>query len=721
MLLIMKEIVSDVVVIGGGLAGVCAAISASRLNNKVCLINNRPVFGGNSSSEIRVWTRGSTGGGNIYSEEMGILGELKLANQYRNSECNPVIWDDIILDAILAEKNLQYFSNTQVVDAHITNSHIDSVEAFSINDENHYVFKAPYFIDATGDGLITLKAGMKYRMGKESRNEFGEKYASEFSSDTTQGCTLLFFTIMRDHKVDYKAPSYVYSIEKIESILGNGGRVVNEKTEGSDLWWIEFGGESDKLNDIQSVTLELKKLSLGVYNYIKNSGKFDSDNLDLLWTSNLPGKRESRRFLTQHVLTSTEIIDNKIFDDVAFYGGWFLDFHPSKGIYSTENGCLQIKVPVYGIPLRCLYNIEQDNLLLAGRIIGTTHAAFASTRIMDTCALSGQAAGTAASVLVKNKKPTSYLQDNYKEVQDKLVDMLLVGLEPHEKGLSYSIKADSIKDFEHEEKGSLELHSDVFLTLASSQTSKARIFIDNDNNKEVRVNVKAISTHLPNTCVKDFINFAPILLRKGRNEIDLSFISGLKEYLTIVFEKQIGVSFPLQRDNLFGILTGYYDKKSYFNPLVKLKDFENYDKSNLNDGYTRLYDDSRIFLTKPSDKAQIELTLDDSSINNKEILNLELFFDPGLELEMPSSRSPNIDSSHNIAFRRGVAQTLVKNFDVYVEGIVDKKYEIRDNYERRVLLEIEGQKGTIIKVHLLDTYGSKLFGLFEIKLSKKEI
>jgi hypothetical protein len=718
----MKVVESDIVVIGGGLAGVCAAISSARLGNKVILINNRPVFGGNSSSEIRVWTRGSTGGGNIYSEEMGILGELKLANQYRNSECNPVIWDDIILDAILMEKNLQYYSNTQVVDADITDYHINSIEAFSINDENHYKFVAPYFIDASGDGLVTLKSGMEYRIGKESKYEFNEKYADEVASNRTQGCTLLFFTIMRDHKVDYKAPSYVYSLEKIEKILGNGGRVVNEKTDGSDFWWIEYGGESDKLTDIQNVTLELKKLSLGVYNYIKNSGKFDSDNLDLLWTSNLPGKRESRRFKTQHQLTSTEIIENKVFDDVAFYGGWFLDFHPSKGIYSTENSCLQIKVPVYGIPLGCLYNTKQDNLLLAGRIIGTTHAAFASTRIMDTCALSGQAAGTAASVLFKNKEKTSYLQENYKEVQESLIDMMLIGKEPHENGLSYSVEASSIKNFEHEENGQLELKDDVFLTLSSSEVNKATLCIDNLNNEDVSIKVKAISTHLPNTCVKDFVKFDPIILKKGRNEIDLSFIKGLDKYLTIVFEKQEGVYFPLQKDNLFGVLIGYYDKKSYFNPLLKLKDYKNYNKENLNDGYTRLYDDSRIFLTEKSEDSQIELTVNDKSLGDiEENLNIEFFFDPGLELEMPSSRSTNIHESHNIAFRKGVAPTLVKDFDVFVDGLEHEKYEIRDNYQRRVKLEIKAKRGTIIKIHLLETYGSKLFGLFEIKLSKKEI
>ncbi len=719
----MKEIVSDLVVIGGGLAGVCAAIASSRLGNKVSLINNRPVLGGNSSSEIRVWSRGATGGGNIYSEEMGIIGELKLANQYRNQEGNPVIWDDIILDAVLKEKNIQLFSNTQVVDANVKDGHINDIEAYSINDENHYKFSAPYFIDATGDGLIALKAGMEFRIGKESKYEFDEKYADEESSSNTQGCTLLFFTIMRDHKVEYKAPEYVYSMDKIEKILGNGGRFVNERTEGSDLWWIEYGGENDKLNDLQSITIELKKLSLGVYNYIKNCGKFDSDNLDLLWTSNLPGKRESRRFKTEHILTSTEIIETKTFEDVVFYGGWFLDFHPSKGIYSTEDSCLQIKVPVYGIPLRCLYNVKQDNLLLAGRIIGTTHAAFASTRIMDTCALSGQAAGTAASILCRENQPTSYLKDNYQEVQKNLLDMLLVGKEPHEKGLSYDVEASSIKDFESIEEGSLELTEEIFLTIPGEEVSKATIVIDNRNNKEVSVIVKAINNHLPNTCVKEFVAFNPIVLKSGRNEIDLSFITLTDKYLTIVFEKKEGVYFPLQRANLFGILMGYYEKKSYFNPILKLKDYNNYNSENLNDGYTRVYDNSRLFLTEKSDDSQIELTLNDSSLaNERESLKMELFLDPGLELEMPSSKAPHISESHNIALRKGVAPTLIKNFNVQVINDNEiKDIEIRNNYQRRVELEISGKIGTIIKIHLLDTYGSKLFGLFEIKLSKKEI
>jgi hypothetical protein len=131
--------------------------------------------------------------------------------------------------------------------------------------------------------------------------------------------------IKRDRTVSFVPPSYAYPIEYIERLLNNGGRIVTEKSNGCDFWWGEFGGQKDTINEIASITLELKRLTLGIYNYIKNSGKFEADTLELNWMGSLPGKRESRRFVTEYVLTETDILHNSVFDDVAFHGGWYLD------------------------------------------------------------------------------------------------------------------------------------------------------------------------------------------------------------------------------------------------------------------------------------------------------------------------------------------------------------------------------------------------------------
>ncbi len=170
---------AHITITGGGLAGVCAAISAARLGSTVSLIQNRPVLGGNSSSEIRVWTRGSTGGGNLFSEEMGIIGELKLTNQYKNPEGNPILWDEILLDAILAEPNISLFLNTLVVDIEQKDGHIHSLIAHEINSERRFIFTSNVYVDATGDGFLAASAGLSYVIGKESKDTYQEMNAPE--------------------------------------------------------------------------------------------------------------------------------------------------------------------------------------------------------------------------------------------------------------------------------------------------------------------------------------------------------------------------------------------------------------------------------------------------------------------------------------------------------------------------------------------------------------
>ena len=140
----------DVVIIGGGVSGICAAISAARDGVKVCLIGNRPVLGGNSSSEIRMWTRGATGGKNFFSEEMGIIGELKLDNLYRNVEGNIYFWDELLVDFVLSEKNISLFLNTNVFDVDVVmdnESTIKAVKAYQLGSEKEYEFISPVFIE----------------------------------------------------------------------------------------------------------------------------------------------------------------------------------------------------------------------------------------------------------------------------------------------------------------------------------------------------------------------------------------------------------------------------------------------------------------------------------------------------------------------------------------------------------------------------------------------
>ena len=382
----LLRISADVVVVGGGVAGVCAALAAARAGVRVSLITNRPVLGGNSSSEIRVWTRGASGGGNLFSEEMGILGELKLWNLYTNPECNVVLWDEALLDAALAEERIQLFLNT-----HITGTELEgekklaSVRGFQMASEKELVFSGSYFIDATGDGSVGAEAGVPFTMGREGRDVYGEANAPEKSDSCTLGNTLFFVSKNAGKPVPFIPPAYIHGMETVRRFLSAGGRLINETLNGSDYWWFEFGGDGDTIRDSQDIALELKRVALGVWNYVKNSGEFEAANLALEWMGSVPGKRESRRFTGAYVLKQQDLTGRRRFEDDVAYGGWFMDFHPAGGVYAAEENCVQIPVFTYPIPFRCLYNPDFPNLLFAGRNISVSHAVFASSRVMGTC------------------------------------------------------------------------------------------------------------------------------------------------------------------------------------------------------------------------------------------------------------------------------------------------------------------------------------------------
>ena len=280
---------AEAVVIGGGPAGICGALALARQGKKTVLITNRPVLGGNSSSEIRVWTRGAAGGGSLYAEEMGIWGELKLRNLYLNPEANPVFWDDVLLEQTLLEENITLFLNTHVAEVKMKeDGTIQSVVGSQMGTEKIIEFEGRIFMDATGDGTIGQLAGAPSAMGKEERQKYGESLAPLKPEKTTFGNTIFFFTQNAGKPVAYKAPDFAYPMEQIE---------------------VEMGGMQNTIDDAQEIGLELKRLVTGVWNYIKNSGRFQADQLTLSWEGNLPGKRESRRMITEKVLCQKDVLE----------------------------------------------------------------------------------------------------------------------------------------------------------------------------------------------------------------------------------------------------------------------------------------------------------------------------------------------------------------------------------------------------------------------------
>ncbi|WP_405168641.1 FAD-dependent oxidoreductase [Paenibacillus sp. FSL H3-0286] len=429
-----ETVKSDVTVVGGGLAGMNAAIAAARLGLKVALVQNRPVLGGNSSSEVRVWVCGATGHGvNRYARETGIMGELFIENQYRNPEGNPYLWDLTLLEAVKAESNISLFLNTDVreveAEGEAEERTIQSVTGWMMGSERLITFESDAFIDCTGDGLVGFLAGADFRLGREARHEFNEEWAPEVPDNITLGSTLLFYTQDTGKPVRYVAPSFAKDITTTSIPIR---RVIRSGDSGCHYWWIEWGGELDTVDENERIRDELSSVIYGIWDYIKNSGHFDAENMTLEWVGSIPGKREYRRFVGDTILTQNDILAQREFADRIGFGGWSIDLHPPQGMYAEESGSKHLHADgIYHIPFGSLYSKNVRNLFFAGRNISASHVAFGTTRVMATCAIMGEAAGAGAALsVIKGVTPRVIREHHMHELQQVMLkqDASIIGL-----------------------------------------------------------------------------------------------------------------------------------------------------------------------------------------------------------------------------------------------------------------------------------------------------
>ena len=418
------KIKADFMVVGGGLAGVCAAITAARKGTKTVLVQDRPILGGNASSEVRLWALGATshmGNNNRWSREGGVIDEIMVENLYRNKEGNPIIFDTVLLEKVRNEENITLLLNTAVYEVEKQNERkIKQVRAFNSQNSTNYTLSAPIFCDASGDGIAAFQAGASFRIGAESKDEFGELFAPDEAYGHLLGHSMFFYTKTVDHPVKYVAPSY--ALKDISEIPRH--KIIRKNMTGCNFWWFEYGGRLDTIHDTEEIKWELSKVIYGVWDYIKNSGEFEGvENLDLEWVGTIPGKRESRRFEGLYMMKQQDVLGQQNFDDAVAYGGWALDLHPADGVYSPLSGCTQWHSKgVYDIPYRSYVSKDIENLFYAGRIISASHVAFGSTRVMITCGFGAQAVGMAASICIEdNLLPAQILENNkIKKLQNEL-------------------------------------------------------------------------------------------------------------------------------------------------------------------------------------------------------------------------------------------------------------------------------------------------------------
>jgi hypothetical protein len=394
------RLTKDLAVVGGGLAGVCGAITAARGGITVVLVHDRPVLGGNASSEVRLWILGATshmGNNNRWAREGGLVDEILVENLYRNPEGNPLILDTILLEKVRAESNITLLLNTAVDGVEKSDAAtIGEVTAFCPQNQTRYRIEAPLFCDASGDGIVGFLAGGAFRMGAESTEEFDEGIAPAESYGELLGHSLYFYSKDTGRPVRYIPPDF--ALRDITEIPRY--RDIRVSDSGCRFWWFEWGGRGDTIHETEEIKWELWRIAYGVWNHIKNSGRFpEAENLTLEWVGSIPGKRESRRFEGDYILTQRDVVEQRVHQDAVSFGGWAMDLHPADGVYSELSPCTQWHSKgIYQIPFRSLYSRNIRNLLLAGRIISASHVAFGSTRVMATCGHTAQAVGMAAVI-----------------------------------------------------------------------------------------------------------------------------------------------------------------------------------------------------------------------------------------------------------------------------------------------------------------------------------
>lgn len=459
----------DLVVVGGGVSGICTAISAARYGLEVALVQDRPVLGGNNSAEIRVHLCGK-----INKDPYPNLGNLTWmmgphaggnggkADHYK---------EQLKLDLCKAEKTLHLFLSTHVnrVETKKENGRllISAVYGENISTGQSLKFEGKLFADCTGDGTVGYLAGADYRMGRESRSETGEKLAPEKGDKMTMGASIQWNTVAEDHPTTF--PILPWAIQFSPA-------TIKPLIHGDWDW--ETGMHKDQIEDAEWVRDNGLRAAYGHWSYMKNKmeGPWADKvkNLKLGWVSCVAGKRESRRLLGDVILKEQDLTGRTDFDDASVTTTWPIDLHypePNNARFFPGEEFRSIApsmhIEPYAIPYRCFYSRNVENLFMAGRNISVTHIALGSTRVMRTCGMIGEVVGMAAAVCRDHDcLPRKVYESWFEEVRVKMRK----GIAPPTPGLKVMTLPDWMKD--HGENFALKAKTEVSGTLVDSAYSK---------------------------------------------------------------------------------------------------------------------------------------------------------------------------------------------------------------------------------------------------------
>lgn len=407
----------DFVVVGGGVAGMCAAMAAAREGLKVALINDRPVLGGNNSAEIRVHLGGRVNVGEY--ENLGNMLREFGHSKFGNAQPAENYEDDKKQEFIESEKNITLFPSTRAIGVQTKDNRITEVITKHIESGEELSFLAPIFSDCTGDGTIGYLAGAEFRMGREARSEFNEPTAPEEADKMTMGASVQWYSVGRDVATAF--PEFDYE-------LGFNEQTSQKVTMGEWTW--ETGMNLNQIEDFERIRDYGLAVIYSNWSFLKNhySKKENYANRELQWVAYVSGKRESRRLMGDLILTEVDLIENRTYQDATAATSWTIDLHypdpeNSKDFPDAEfkSICVHQPIHLYGVPYRCLYSRNVENLFMAGRNISVTHTALGTTRVMRTTAMLGEVVGMAAAICSEHKSlPRSVYTDYLGELKDMM-------------------------------------------------------------------------------------------------------------------------------------------------------------------------------------------------------------------------------------------------------------------------------------------------------------
>jgi len=394
----------DFVVVGGGIAGTCASLAAARRGATVALIQDRPVLGGNNSSEVRVWL-----GGNTSYEPHSRIGDIvrelepKRRAHYGPENTAELYEDQRRIDLVRAEPNLTLFLEYRANAVEVQNGTITAVIAQHTRTGERLRFTGRYFADCTGDGCIGYLAGADYDM----------------TLDGHMGRCNLWSVVDTGSPVSF--PRCPWALDLRDKPFPSAENQLG-------CWFWESGFYHDPFKKGEHIRDLNFRAMYGAWDALKNArGLYPNHKLN--WAAYVSGKRESRRLLGDVVLSKEDIVGAVVYPDRCVPATWSIDLHLPHPDYDdgfqgdefiSKAYYTQYTKP-YWVPYRCLYSRNIENLFMAGRDISVTHEALGAVRVMRTCGMMGEVIGMAASLCTRYD---AMPRDVYPDYFDPLKEMM---------------------------------------------------------------------------------------------------------------------------------------------------------------------------------------------------------------------------------------------------------------------------------------------------------